>query len=101
MSAAAEAAAGAATADKKLAEANASEAKSSEPKAPDPKATCASAVQGKVPFGRKASTTWAEANLARLCRGTETSLEPAKCFEELMAARSAPARGYGRCSMGT
>jgi len=79
--------ASAAAGSEKLAEANASEAKSSDPKAPGPRSACASAVQGKVPFGRKASSTWAEADLARLCRGAETSLEPAKCFEELMRGK--------------
>jgi hypothetical protein len=51
------------------------------------KLACASAVQGKIPFGARASKTWAEANLERLCRGAETSLEPARCFEELMSGK--------------
>jgi uncharacterized glyoxalase superfamily protein PhnB len=58
-----------------------------EAKAPDPKTACVSAVQGKVAFGNKASSTWAEANLARLCQGAETSVEPGKCFEELMRGK--------------
>jgi uncharacterized glyoxalase superfamily protein PhnB len=45
---------------------------------------CLLAVQGKVAFGPKGPTTWPSANLSRLCRGAETSVEPGKCFEELM-----------------
>jgi uncharacterized glyoxalase superfamily protein PhnB len=62
-------------------------AKAAELPTAEPKAACASAVQGKIPFGAKASSTWAEENLARLCQGAETSLEPAKCFEELMRGK--------------
>jgi uncharacterized glyoxalase superfamily protein PhnB len=45
---------------------------------------CVQAVQGKVPSSHKGSNTWIAANLRRLCRGAEPSVEPAKCFEEIM-----------------
>jgi uncharacterized glyoxalase superfamily protein PhnB len=70
-----------------VAEAVSQDAASAEEKAVEPKTACAAAVQGKVPFGRKGSSTWAEGNLTRLCRGAETSLEPVKCFEELMRGK--------------
>jgi len=54
---------------------------------PQPDATCALAVQGKIPSGPKASSVWADADLARLCQGAETSVEPARCFEELMRGK--------------
>lgn len=63
------------------------EALAGEEKAVEPKTACAAAVQGKVPFGRKGSSTWAEGSLTRLCQGAETSLEPARCFEELMRGK--------------
>ena len=74
-------------ADPGTATANVPDENSPEPKAPDPKTACASAVQGKVAFGNKGSSTWAEANLTRLCQGAETSPEPGKCFEELMRGK--------------
>jgi hypothetical protein len=46
--------------------------------------SCALAVQGKIPFGRKGPGAWDPANVARLCRNAETSTEPAKCFDQLM-----------------
>jgi uncharacterized glyoxalase superfamily protein PhnB len=50
-------------------------------------APCLLAVQGKVAFGLKGPTTWPPAGLSRLCRGAETSVEPGKCFEELMRGK--------------
>ncbi|NJO22196.1 MAG: hypothetical protein HC868_03680 [Sphingomonadales bacterium] len=49
-----------------------------------PTSPCALAIQGKVPFGRKGPSAWDPANVARLCRNAETSIEPAKCFDQLM-----------------
>lgn len=54
---------------------------------PEPNATCALAVQGRIPSGHKATSVWADTNLARLCQGAETSVEPATCFEELMRGK--------------
>lgn len=48
---------------------------------------CVLAVQGKIPSGHKGPNTWLAANLGRLCRGAETSVEPAKCFEDLMRGK--------------
>jgi hypothetical protein len=48
---------------------------------------CALAAQGKIPSGHKASNTWVETNLARLCQGAEASPEPARCFEELIRGK--------------
>lgn len=47
-----------------------------------PNSACALAVQGKVPH--KGSNDWDATSLARLCRNAETSVEPAKCFDQLM-----------------
>lgn len=49
-----------------------------------PTSPCALAIHGKVPFGRKDPSAWEPANVARLCRNAETSVEPAKCFDQLM-----------------
>jgi uncharacterized glyoxalase superfamily protein PhnB len=48
---------------------------------------CLLSVQGKVAFGPKGPTTWALTGLSSLCRGAETSVEPGKCFEELMRGK--------------
>jgi uncharacterized glyoxalase superfamily protein PhnB len=48
---------------------------------------CVLAVQGKVPFGHKGAYTWTAANLTRLCRAAEASVEPGKCFEEIMRGK--------------
>ena len=48
---------------------------------------CVLAVQGKVALGPKGPTAWPSADLGRLCRGAETSVEPGKCFEELMRGK--------------
>jgi hypothetical protein len=57
--------------------------------APSARATtpCAQAVQGKVRLGPKGSRDWPEGSLARLCHGAETSVEPARCFDELMRGK--------------
>lgn len=49
---------------------------------------CVLAVQGKVPSAHKGPNTWVAANLGRLCRGAEASVEPARCFEELMRGKT-------------
>jgi uncharacterized glyoxalase superfamily protein PhnB len=46
--------------------------------------TCVLAVQGKIAASHKGPNTWTTANLNRLCRGAEGSLEPGRCFEEIM-----------------
>jgi hypothetical protein len=47
---------------------------------------CVLAIQGKL-ASSKGPNTWTVANLSRLCRGAEASLEPAKCFEEIMRGK--------------
>ncbi|MGH9673202.1 MAG: VOC family protein, partial [Bryobacteraceae bacterium] len=46
--------------------------------------SCVLAVQGKIPASHKGPNTWPAVNLGRLCRGAEASVEPAKCFEQIM-----------------
>lgn len=48
---------------------------------------CTQAVQGKVRLGPKGSRVWPEGSLANLCHGAETSVEPARCFDELMRGK--------------
>lgn len=48
---------------------------------------CVLAVQGKIASSPKGPNTWIAANLSRLCRGAEASVEPGKCFEELMRGK--------------
>jgi hypothetical protein len=48
---------------------------------------CAQAVQGKVRLGPKGSRAWPEGSVARLCHGADTSVEPARCFDELMRGK--------------
>src|SRR5262245_10622837 len=52
-----------------------------------PSTPCAQAVQGKVRLVPNGSRAWPEGSLARLCHGAETSLEPARCYEELMRGK--------------
>jgi uncharacterized glyoxalase superfamily protein PhnB len=54
---------------------------------PRPSTLCAQAVQGKVRLGPKGSRAWPEGSLARLCHGAEASVEPARCFDELMRGK--------------
>jgi hypothetical protein len=46
--------------------------------------TCADAVQGRIAWDYAGSTTWAPSNVADLCRGAETTREPAQCFNRVM-----------------
>lgn len=48
---------------------------------------CVLAVQGKVASSHKGPNTWTPANLNRLCRGAEASVEPGKCFDEIMRGK--------------
>lgn len=57
------------------------------PAAARPTTPCAQAVQGKVRLGPKGSRAWPEGSVARLCHGAETSVEPARCFDELMRGK--------------
>jgi hypothetical protein len=50
---------------------------------PDPN-TCRNAVDGRIAWDYNGSKSWAAPNLARLCRGAETTREPARCFEHVM-----------------
>jgi uncharacterized glyoxalase superfamily protein PhnB len=52
-----------------------------------PGTPCAQAIQGKVRLTPNGSRAWPEGNLARLCHGAETSLEPARCYDELMRGK--------------
>jgi len=44
---------------------------------------CQDAVQGKIAWDYNGNTTWAPANVARLC-GDATSDQPARCFDRVM-----------------
>lgn len=46
--------------------------------------TCAGQVQGRVAWDYSGSTTWDPANVQRLCRGAENSIQPAECFNRVM-----------------
>lgn len=46
--------------------------------------SCAAAVQGKIAWNYEEDTRWAEANVRRLCRGAEDTVEPARCFQWVM-----------------
>jgi hypothetical protein len=48
---------------------------------------CVLAVQGKIASSHKGPNTWTATNLGRLCRGAEASVEPGKCFEEIMRGK--------------
>lgn len=47
-------------------------------------AFCHDAVQGKIAWNYSDSTTWNEANISRLCAGSEDSVQPASCFNRIM-----------------
>jgi len=48
---------------------------------------CAQAVQGKIAWDYKGNKQWAPNNIKRLCKGAETSAEPAICFNRVMHGR--------------
>jgi uncharacterized glyoxalase superfamily protein PhnB len=48
---------------------------------------CVLAVQGKIASSHKGPNTWTVANLGRLCRGAEESVEPGRCFEEIVRGK--------------
>jgi hypothetical protein len=54
------------------------------PKTTGSKRACATAIQGKIAWDKKGSKKWATTNIARLCKGAETSKEPARCFNRVM-----------------
>ena len=41
-------------------------------------------MQGKVAWDYSGSTSWSSANVERLCKGAESSPEPANCFQQVM-----------------
>lgn len=49
--------------------------------------TCRNAVQGQVAWNTAGNTRWADSNVERLCRGAQTSTEPARCFEQIMSGQ--------------
>ena len=74
-------------ANRKIEELRAGQLEPMVPDSGDPVAensSCVLAVQGKVPASHKGPNTWPAVNLGRLCRGAEASVEPAKCFEQIM-----------------
>lgn len=46
--------------------------------------TCRDAVSGKIAWDYKGSKGWSPGNVAKLCRGAESSTEPARCFARVM-----------------
>lgn len=51
---------------------------------PTASGACATEIQGKIAWDYKGSTDWAPANIKRLCKGAEGSVEPARCFQRVM-----------------
>jgi len=45
---------------------------------------CHDAVQGQIAWDYNGNTSWGRGNLERLCSGAETSVQPAKCFDQVM-----------------
>lgn len=45
---------------------------------------CFDAVQGQIAWNYDGATSWEPANVNNLCRGAESSVEPARCFEQVM-----------------
>ncbi len=54
------------------------------PRAAVAQEACANAVQGRIAWDRKGSTRWNRSNIDRLCKGAESSKEPARCFDRVM-----------------
>lgn len=46
--------------------------------------TCERSIQGRIAWSASGNRSWAGVNLARLCRGAETSTAPGRCFERAM-----------------
>lgn len=46
--------------------------------------SCFDAVQDKIAWNYSGSTRWNATNIQTLCRGAESSLEPAQCFQRVM-----------------
>jgi len=47
-------------------------------------AACFNATQNRIAWDYSGNTKWSPANVEELCRGAETSAQPAKCFEIVM-----------------
>lgn len=47
-------------------------------------AQCSQALEGQVAWDYEGSSSWAIPNLERLCRDAQTSVQPARCFEQVM-----------------
>lgn len=45
---------------------------------------CHEAVQGEIAWNEAGTTRWATRNVDRLCEGAEDTVEPARCFDEVM-----------------
>jgi len=45
---------------------------------------CHDTIQGKIAWDYSGSTTWDEANINRLCAGNNDSVQPARCFDQVM-----------------
>ena len=46
--------------------------------------SCASRIQNRIAWDYEGNKRWADGNIQRLCRGAETSAEPATCFQRVM-----------------
>ncbi|WP_375202665.1 hypothetical protein [Hyphococcus sp.] len=46
---------------------------------------CRNSIQDRIVWGPSGEKHWAEANLNRLCAGAENSLEPGRCFENIIS----------------
>ncbi|MEM7077160.1 MAG: PASTA domain-containing protein [Pseudomonadota bacterium] len=50
----------------------------------NPNKTCFNAVQNKVAWNKQGNKRWSNSNVYNLCKGAETSVEPAVCFKRVM-----------------
>src|SRR5882724_1200864 len=58
---------------------------------------CFESIQGKVPWNRAGVTTWAEANLRTLCRGTPDPAMTVACFKAEIESHDDWSRGIESC----
>ena len=60
----------------------------------DPEAACFGIVQNKIAWDNQGNTSWNPDNVKRLCKGTTSGKQPAKCFNNVMH-RGVPAGSAG------
>ena len=71
------------------------------PHARTPEEKCYDMIQGKVAWNRNGNTRWADTNVRRVCRGTNTPSQRVACFKRNMNRHGNWQRAADRCNRTT